>query len=101
MLANSNFNTFVRLISTHKHIFNFFSNAYLFGSCLINKHPNDIDILLIYDKYSKDIASQKIVIELLLGNILKMPIDITMLSNQELEQTKFLQKIEPKYILLK
>lgn len=101
MLVNNNPSIFVRLISAHKNIFSEFSKAYLFGSSLNNECPNDVDILLVYDKYSRDIENKKNAIELFLHNILKLPIDITMLSNQELEQTKFLQKVRLKYLILK
>ena len=94
-------NKIVDLVLVHRHIFTIFSKVYLFGSCLNNDYPNDIDILLIYDKYSRDIESQKMIIELCLNSILRLPVDMTIMSKKELEQTKFLEKIQPKYIKLK
>ena len=93
-------NKFVDLVLAHRHIFTIFSKVYLFGSCLKNEYPNDIDILLIYDKYSRDIENQKMIIEFCLNSILRLPIDMTIMSQQELEQTKFLEKIQSKYIKL-
>ena len=100
MFTKYNMNKFVDLILTHQGIFTIFTKVYLFGSCLNNKHPNDIDLLLVYDKYSMDVETQKIAFESRLYDILKRPIDITILSQQELEQTKFLEKIDHRYIKL-
>lgn len=84
----------VNLLSKHISIFELFTKVYLFGSVIkSNKEPNDIDLLLIYQKYSEDIFGAKNAIESFLNKLFDLGIDITILSEKELEQTGFMEKI--------
>jgi len=94
-------NSMVNLISVHMNIFTLFSKVYIFGSIISNKHPNDIDLLLIYESYSEIIQTDKNTISIFLEKLSKLPIDITILSEEELTETKFLDKIGSAYIRLK
>jgi len=96
-------NKIVGSISENRNIFDFFIKVYIFGSSINNKHPNDIDLLLIYEDY-KDILllqNEKNDISLFLEKLLKLPVDITMLSERELEETRFLEKLASVYKKLK
>ena len=73
-------------------LFNSFKNVYLFGSILnINKVPNDIDILLIYEKFSSDLIDEiNIIIGSTLENLSGFFIDLTVLECEE-KEVKFLK----------
>lgn len=89
-------------IRKHMELFDLFENVYLFGSILdITKFPNDIDILLIYSKYSSEIVNYLSFIRSALERISGMPIDLTVLSIEEEIDTKFLKKINSLYLKLK
>ena len=78
----------------NKQIFQSFTDVYIFGSVIKNNSiPNDIDLLLIYDKYSTEIQSGKDYIYSFLGKKLDLFVDLTILSYEELLETKFLEKI--------
>ena len=94
-------NKIVSLILENRNIFDFFTKVYIFGSSINNKHPNDIDLLLIYKDYKDILQNKKNHISLFLEKLLKLPIDITMLSEKELEETRFLEKLAPAYKKLK
>lgn len=90
------------LIKQHITLFDSFDNVYLFGSILdINKIPNDIDILLIYSEYSSKIINDLGSICSGLEEISGLPVDLTVLSIEEEKDTKFLEKINFKYLKLK
>jgi predicted nucleotidyltransferase len=92
----------VNLITEHINIFDLFTNVYIFGSSISNnKHPNDIDVLLVYSIYSDEIQNEKRIISLILEKLFNLPIDITILSEKELEETKFLEKLSFNYKKLK
>ena len=75
-------------------LFNSFKNVYLFGSILnINKVPNDIDILLIYEKFSSDLIDEINIIRSTLENLSGFFIDLTVLSVEEEKEVKFLKWI--------
>lgn len=82
------------LITKDINIFELFTEVYIFGSAARNsKFPNDIDLLLVYNKYSDEIQYEKDNIYLFLKNIFKLHIDLTILSKEELAQTRFLEKV--------
>lgn len=91
----------VSLIKLYIHLFDDFENVYLFGSILDKKFPNDIDILLIYSKFSDNLICSTNNISNELQKILNFPIDLTVLSLEELKEVKFLNKIKLKYIRIK
>lgn len=82
-------------------LFNSFKNVYLFSSILnINKVLNDIDILLIYEKFSSDLIDEINIIRSTLENLSGFFIDLTVLSVEEEKEVKFLKRIN-KYIKIK
>lgn len=90
---------FIESITKRKKLFSFFDKAFLFGSILDSKYFNDIDILLIYQSYSPSIEHEKLKLEkLLLENLkIQVPLHFTILSQTELVQTQFLYKT-PQYL---
>ncbi|ARU48582.1 nucleotidyltransferase domain-containing protein [Sulfurospirillum diekertiae] len=95
-------NKIIYLISTHINIFELFTEVYIFGSIVKNSEfPNDIDLLLVYEEYTKEIENEKNIIDEFLATLFKLEIDITLLSEKELMQTNFLEKISFNYQKLK
>lgn len=89
------------LIRKNIVLFNSFKNVYLFGSILnINKVPNDIDILLIYEKFSSNFIDEINIIRSTLEKLSGFFIDLTVLSVEEEKEVKFLKRIN-KYIKIK
>ena len=91
-----------RLINQHVKLFNSFNNICLFGSILnVEKVPNDIDILLIYPEYSSVLISDLNIICSVFASLSELPIDLTVLSVEEEKDTKFLKRLDSKYLKLK
>ena len=91
-------NDIEKTLLKNKKIFDFFSEVYLFGSSLSgSKEFNDIDLLLIYEVYSKEVIYNKNVIASYLNEIFNIHIDITALSKNELQETQFLKKLNKVY----
>ena len=87
----------VDLIEKHVSLFSLFSKVYIFGSSINSKYPNDIDLLLIYKSYSNVIQQEKNTISSFFEELSGLPIDITILSEEEVEETKFLERLSFKY----
>jgi len=103
ILMNSNISDNISsLIDQYGELFNSFDNIYLFGSVLnIEEAPNDIDILLIYSKYSDIIINHLNIINSAFKNLSELPIDLTVLSVEEEKDTNFLKRLNSKYLRLK
>ena len=88
-------NDILELIKEQISLFDPFESAYLFGSAI---NPNlihhDIDILIIYTKYSQEIEYSLQQVSDKLGETIDFPIDLTALSVQEEQDTAFLEKIQ-------
>lgn len=88
-------NNILELIKEQISLFDPFESAYLFGSAI---NPNlihhDIDILIIYIKYSQEIENSLQQVSDKLGETIDFPIDLTALSVQEEQDTAFLEKIQ-------
>lgn len=86
----------------HTNIFHFFDEVYLFGSSLnYSQYSNDIDLLLVYKSYSKQIESERKIITSTLEKLFEKYIDIIILSEEELKETKFLERLHSPYKKLK
>mgnify|MGYP002410738310 CR=1 FL=1 len=102
-LINSNAaDTILHSINRHIELFDSFKGIYLFGSIInAKKAPNDIDILLIYAKYSNNIINDVNIIYSVFANLSELPIDLTVLSVEEEKDTMFLERLNSKYLKLK
>lgn len=70
-------------------------HAYLFGSVLIeSKEPNDIDVLIIYSKYSDTLRRQVQELTKELEANSGLPVDLTVLSGEEEKEVQFLKRIK-------
>ncbi len=80
-----------------------FNNVYLFGSILSNVKINisDIDMLLIYDLFTNDIVHSVDNIKAKLKDITGYEIHLTVLSISELNELRFLEKLNSKYLKIK
>lgn len=92
----------IKIIYKHINLFSYFNSVYLFGSALyVNKIPNDIDILLIYQRYSNKINEELEIISSVLENACELPVDLTVLSIREERDTEFLKRINYKCFKIK
>jgi predicted nucleotidyltransferase len=95
-------NSILELLKEHISIFDPFKHVYLFGSVIDpNIAHNDIDILIIYVKYSDEIENTLQVISNELEKASGLPIDLTALSIEEERDIAFLERIKPHYIKIK
>ena len=79
-----------------------FKHVYLFGSILDEEaQHNDIDILVVYKTYSKEVENAIHSIKNVLERESGIMIDLTALSIEEETETAFLKRIEPRYLQLK
>lgn len=86
----------------HTALFGLFNHVYLFGSILDSCIcQNDVDILIIYEKYSKEIEIDLKKIQNELEKVIDLPVDLTALSNEEEQETAFLERIESRYLKIK
>lgn len=91
----------VEFMSDHATLLDGFDRAYLFGSILsVSDAPNDIDLLLIYSEYSFDMIRSSEQIASILEQQFRLPVDLTILSALEAEETNFLKRIV-RYLKLK
>jgi len=95
-------NSILQIIKEHIELFDSFQHVYLFGSAIDpNIAHSDIDILIIYAKYSDNIENTLRVIKDELGKVSGLLIDLTALSIQEERSVAFLERIKPNYIIIK
>ena len=95
-------NSILELIKEHVALFNPFKYVYLFGSVIDPSIAhNDIDILIIYAKYSDEIENTLQVISDELEKASGLLVDLTALSIEEERDIAFLEKIKPHYIKIK
>ncbi len=94
-------NKLYEFVSSNASLFEGFERVYLFGSIIKEgSHPHDIDLLLIYLEYTNGIIDDAKLITSALECEMALPLDITVLSKEELMDTHFLDKIN-NYVMLK
>ena len=81
--------------------FDLFSGVYVFGSFLWSDTPGDLDILLVYesDKLPLVQSAEAHIVDKLSRRLCGLPIHLTTLSQSELVDTDFLNKIS--YVRIK
>ena len=83
-------------------LFKYFEHVYLFGSVLeLNNRYNDVDILLIYRKYSTEIERELKKINNKLEKECESAIDLTVLDCEEEKEAQFLKRLKTKYLKIK
>lgn len=88
-------NELQRFVANSGNLFALFDQVYLFGSVLIEKsNPNDIDMLLVYLDDTEKILTCLYDIREQVNDKFKHRLDLTVLSQRELEETQFLRRIQ-------
>lgn len=87
-------NRVITLLLENIDYFGIFSKVYIFGSVLKLDDVNDIDLLLVYKSYSERLNVEINIISSHLEDLIQIPIDLTVLSEKELDETKFLEKLD-------
>ena len=90
------------IIASHKfwqkshHLFNPFNEVYIFGSALEKEHPQDIDLVLIYEgNFSMELKQS---CDSIMDSVFQqfcIEAHLTVLSVSEKAETKFLERIKP------
>lgn len=73
-----------------------FSKVYIFGSALISPHPNDLDVLIVYDeRYCSPETAFDMHKQMIddLESVSNIPIHVTMLSKGENSKAMFHKQI--------
>ena len=89
------------LLDVRDELFSFFEEVYLFGSSLEKNDPEDIDLILVYKSgrvLSEVVAAKQNVVDALCLKYEGKLIDATTLSEAELAQSGFLERIRHKRI---
>lgn len=95
-------NIVAKVIESHERLFERFVNIYIFGSILDkNRISKDIDILLVYEKYSSKVQDDLTVIQTVLEKELGMFVDLTVLSIEEEKEVLFIDRLKDSYQKLK
>lgn len=95
-------NKAIEVINKHISLFECFENVYIFGSILQrDKISNDIDLLLVYLDYSNNLLKRINTIYTVLEEEIGIYVDLTVLSLEEVKDTKFFEKIGYSYIAIK
>ena len=86
---------FIKIAKKYLSLLEEIEHAYLFGSVLVNsKEPNDIDVLIIYSKYSDTLHRQAQELAKALETNSGLPVDLTVLSVEEENEVQFLKRIK-------
>lgn len=92
----------LELIKESVSLFNSFEQVYLFGSILKPRvQSNDIDILVIYKEYSKELGNNLRVFSEKIEKAIGMIVDLTALSYEEEKEVAFLERIKTNFLRLK
>lgn len=74
------------------------TSIYLFGSACYRQHPEDIDILIVYDTAvvpSSAAYSRFQPLSRSIEDAVRIPVHTTVLSIQELQDSSFIERVEP------
>lgn len=92
----------IQKVIYHMELFHSFKKVYLFGS-IINKkrNPNDIDLLLIYEVFSNRLLTDLDEIQFTFTQLYGFSFDLTVLSENEEEESSFISRLNANYLRLK
>ncbi|PAK32878.1 nucleotidyltransferase [Bacillus safensis] len=92
----------IQKILQHIELFELFNSVYLFGSILNeNRSPNDIDLLLVYKDFSNQLLIDLDKIVTFFDHSYELSFDLTVLSEQEEEESGFMIRLTSNYLRLK
>lgn len=102
-LSNSEILNQIKVVIEKKaDLFMNFEEVYIFGSVVSSRRfPNDIDMLLIYDEYKKDMLNEIETVRLQVEEKINIQADLTVLSKAEIDETCFLSRLQYKFIRVK
>lgn len=99
-----NYLRLIDILDSNLELFSQFDHVYLFGSALSGSElsaDSDIDLLLLYSKYSDQLVSGCEQISQKLGNETGRVVDLTVLGIDEERHVGFLDRISPHYRKIK
>lgn len=92
----------IQKIIYHIELFESFENVYLFGSIINEKRtPNDIDLLLIYKDFSSRLLIDLDKISTIFDQLYGLSFDLTILSENEEDESSFIIRLNSNYLRLK
>lgn len=92
----------IQAIQHHIELFHSFEGVYLFGSILSQKEePNDIDLLLIYETLTSEILNDLNEIKDTFAQLYGIQFDLTVISENEEDESKLIGRLNSRYIRLK
>ena len=92
----------VELLRKNIALFEGLDEVYLFGSVLdAQNEPNDVDLLLIYTQNLDGVIERIGAITTVLEKLIGIPVDLTVLSAEEENDTQFLERIYSHSLKLK
>lgn len=95
-------NKVVEKIIFNFYLFEAFKEIYLFGSIMNHKIiPHDIDLLLIYKKYSDSILIDLENINSILNQVSDLNVDLVVLSEEEEKEFGFISRLNSNYLKIK
>lgn len=99
-----NYLRLIDILDSNLELFSQFDHVYLFGSALSGSElsaDSDIDLLLLYSKYSDQLVSGCEQISQKLGNETGRVVDLTVLGIDEERHVGFFDRISPHYRKIK
>ena len=99
-----NYLRLIDILDSNLELLSQFDHVYLFGSALSGSElsaDSDIDLLLLYSKYSDQLVSGCEQISQKLGNETGRVVDLTVLGIDEERHVGFLDRISPHYRKIK
>lgn len=92
----------LKVLIEHIDLFESFRNVYIFGSIIKeDKYPNDIDILLIYNQYERQLLFELDRIGTTFDELYGLAFDFTVLSENEEAEMDFISRLKLDYYKVK
>ena len=87
-------------LRAHAEVFEGVAQVHLFGSSLTSENPGDVDLVLVYDHLQEAfiLESQASIAEALSALFPRLSVDLTVLRDDELVESEFLQRVSSRRI---
>ena len=88
-------NYIIEALRARTAIFDGFTEVHVFGSAIAYRDPGDIDLVLVYDRLQESavLAHRAAVADALSVLFPRLPVDLTVLRDDELIESGFLQAV--------